>query len=69
MNAVRAVRGAVASVALLVAVGLPGCAPTVKVAPPDEPIVINMNIKIEHEIRVKVDKDLEQLFEEESEIF
>jgi hypothetical protein len=46
-----------------------GCTPTVKVEAPKEPIVINMNIKIEHEIRVKVDKDLEDLFEEDDELF
>jgi hypothetical protein len=27
--------------------------------------VINMNVKIEHEIRVKVDRDLDELFEDE----
>ena len=31
--------------------------------------MINLNVKIEHEIRVKVDKDLEDLFEEENELF
>jgi hypothetical protein len=46
-----------------------GCTPKVQVAPPEEPIVINLNVKIEHEIRVKVDKDLEDLFEEEDELF
>ena len=46
-----------------------GCTPTVEVAPPEEPIVINLNVKIEHEIRVKVDKDLENLFEEDEELF
>jgi hypothetical protein len=46
-----------------------GCAPKVQVVPPEEPIVINLNVKIEHEIRVKVDKDLEHLFEEEEELF
>jgi hypothetical protein len=46
-----------------------GCAPKVAVAPPEEPIVINLNVKIEHEIRVKVDKDLENLFEENEELF
>ncbi len=51
------------------ALGALGCTPTVKVQPPDEPIVINMNIKIEHEIRVKVDRDLDQLFDEKSDIF
>lgn len=36
---------------------------------PKEPIVINVNVKIEHEIRVKVDKELEDLFEENEDIF
>jgi len=39
-----------------------GCTPTVQVEAPKEPIVINMNVKIEHEIRVKVDKDLDKVF-------
>ena len=42
---------------------------TLKVAAPEEPITINLNVKIEHEIRVKVEKELEQLFENESELF
>jgi len=46
-----------------------GCNPTVKIEAPDKPIEINLNIKIEHEIRLQVDKDLEGLFEEESEVF
>ncbi len=47
----------------------PGCAPTVAIEAPKEPIVINMNIKVEHEIRISIDQDLEELFEEEKEIF
>ena len=46
-----------------------GCTPKVEVTAPKEPIVINLNVKIEHEIRVKVDKDLENLFEENDELF
>ncbi len=46
-----------------------GCTPTVKVAPPEEPITINLNVKIEHEIRVKVEKDLEDVFSEDSGLF
>ncbi len=49
--------------------GLWGCTPTVRVAPPDEPITINLNVKIDHEIRVKVDKELDDLFSEDSELF
>jgi len=48
---------------------LAGCNPTVKVEAPDKPIEINLNVKIEHQIRVQVDKDLEELFEEDSDVF
>lgn len=54
---------------LLLLVPLMACSPTVKVEPPSEPITINLNVKIEHEIRVKVDKDLDDLFAKESDIF
>jgi hypothetical protein len=45
-----------------------GCTPTVKVAT-DEPITINLNVNIKHEIRVKVEKDLEQVLSEDSGLF
>ncbi len=48
---------------------LAGCNPTVKIEAPDKPIEINLNVKIEHEIRLQVDRDLEGLFDEESEVF
>jgi hypothetical protein len=48
---------------------LTACSPKVQVEAPKEPIVINMNVKIEHEIRVKVDKELEHLFDENEEVF
>ncbi|QYJ92242.1 YnbE family lipoprotein [Shewanella spartinae] len=38
-----------------------GCTPTVKIEPPEKPIVINLNVKIEHEIKIKVDKELDEL--------
>ncbi len=45
------------------------CTPTVQVAVPNKPIEINLNVKIEHEIRVKVDKELDDLFEKDSGLF
>ena len=45
------------------------CSPTIKVEAPDKPITINLNVKIEHEIRVKVDKELENVFSDDSELF
>jgi len=54
-------------VPLILALG--GCSPTVQVAPPDKPIVINLNVKIEHEIRVKVEKELDNVLSPESGLF
>jgi hypothetical protein len=45
------------------------CTPTVQVKAPEEPITINLNVKIEHEIRIKVDKELDELFDEDSGLF
>ena len=36
---------------------LAGCTPRIEIAASKEPITINMNVKIEHEIHIKVDKD------------
>ena len=36
---------------------------------PKEPITINMNVKIEHEIIIKADKDVEELLETRSDLF
>jgi hypothetical protein len=49
---------------LALAVLVAACTPTVQVAPPKEPITVNLNVKIEHEIYVKVDKEVEELFSE-----
>ena len=46
-----------------------GCTPRVEVAAPDKPITINLNVKIDHAIRVKVDKDLDQVFSSQSGLF
>ena len=40
---------------------LAGCSPSVRLEAPDKPIEITMNVKIEHEIRLKVEKDVDEL--------
>ena len=42
---------------------------TVQVEAPDKPITINLNVKIDHEIQVKVEKELNEVFAENSELF
>jgi hypothetical protein len=56
---------------LVLAAGLMqiGCVPRIEVAAPKEPITINMNVKIEHEIHIKVDKDVEALLKNQSDLF
>jgi hypothetical protein len=41
----------------------------VQLEAPKEPIVINLNVKIEQEVRVKVEEDVEDLFDENEDIF
>ena len=53
---------------LLIVVGA-ACTPRVAVEAPTEPITINLNVKIDHEVKVKVDKDLDQVISEDSELF
>jgi hypothetical protein len=48
---------------------LAACTPRVEVAAPDKPITINLNVKIDHEIRVKVDKELDQVLSKDSGLF
>ena len=54
---------------ILTALGLlSACTHRVEVAA-KEPITINLNVKVDHEIRVKVDKELDNLFSDDSELF
>ena len=46
-----------------------GCSPTIRVEAPDKPIVINMTIKIAHEIRIKVDRELDSLLDNKKGLF
>ena len=48
---------------------LSACSPTVKVQAPDKPIVINLNVKIEQEIRVKVEKEIDDLLLKNKDLF
>lgn len=59
-------RGLTLCLAILVTAA---CTPTVQVAMPNEPININLNVKIQHEILIKVDKELDELISDSSGLF
>lgn len=44
------------------------CTPRVEVST-DKPITINLNVKIDHEVRVKVEQDLDQVLSVNSGLF
>ena len=48
---------------------LGACSPTVRLQAPDKPIEINMNVNIKHEILIKVEKDVQQLFDSNKGLF
>ena len=48
---------------------LGGCTPRVEVAPSDKPITINLNVKIDHEIRIKIEKELQEVLSEKTGLF
>lgn len=48
---------------------LAGCQPTVKVEAPEKPIVINLNVKIEQEVRIRVERDVEDLLKSNPDLF
>ena len=57
--------GLLARSALLLA----ACSPTVKLQAPDKPIEINMTVNIKHEILLKVEKEVQQMFQSDKGLF
>ena len=55
--------------ALILALALAACTHRVQVEAPKDPIVINLNVKIEQDVRVKVDREVEDLLSENPELF
>jgi len=43
--------------------------PMAKIEPSEKPIVINLNVKIDQEVRVRLDKDVEDLIANNPDLF
>ncbi len=48
---------------------LAACTPTVKVEAPDKPIEINMNVNIEHRVKVEIERDVQTAIKNNKDIF
>ena len=55
--------------ALFLGSALAGCQPTVKVVAPSEPITINLNIKLDADVRVKIEKEAKEEIAANPDIF
>lgn len=55
-----------AIMALVAAIGLASC---LQIKAPKDPIVINLNIKIDQEVRLRLEDDVQDLIEDNPDIF
>lgn len=54
---------------LLLMGALGACAPTVKLEAPDKPIEINLNVKIQQEVRVSIARDVSEALAKDPSLF
>lgn len=55
--------------AILALLVMAACTPTVQVQAPEKPIEINMNVNIEHHVKVEIEKDVKQAMASNKDIF
>lgn len=68
MKSILNVRGTTSFIALAAAMALAGCT-TVTLQGGDKPIEVNLNVKIDQEVRVKLDREVEDLIAGNPDIF
>lgn len=54
---------------ILLCFALAACTPTVQVQAPKEPITINLNVKLDAEVRVKIEEQAEKDIQQNPDIF
>jgi len=68
-TAVHAAPRPTAILALSALAMLAACEPTVRVQPPSEPITINLNVKLDADVRVRLEKQAEDDIRRHGDIF
>lgn len=54
--------------ALSLSLALPACTHKVQIEPSDKPFVVNLNVRVDHEIKHKIEKENEDLLNLEDEV-
>lgn len=57
------------SLVLLTTMMVAACTPTVQLQAPEKPIEINMNVNIEHHVKVEIERDVQQSISKNKDIF
>lgn len=55
--------------AMLAGAMLAACTPTVQLQAPEKPIEINLNVNIEHRVKVEIEKDVRETISKNKDIF
>ena len=55
--------------AVLFALSISACTPTVQLQAPDKPIEINLNVKIEQHVKVEIQRDARKVIANNKDIF
>ena len=69
MSSASGARRSIAGIALGVALVLSACEPTVRVEAPREPITINLNVKVDADVRVKLERQAADDIRKNDDIF
>ena len=56
-------------IGVLIMLLLTGCTPAVQLQAPDKPIEINLNVNIEHHVKVEIEKDVQKAINANKDIF
>lgn len=56
-------------IAILFPLALIACTPTVKLEAPEKPIEINLNVKIQQEVRISIAKDVQDAIAKDPSLF
>ena len=54
---------------LIICLACVACTPTIKVAMPEKPLEINLNVKVNHKITIEMSKDLDTAMTQNDDIF
>ncbi|MEM9168388.1 MAG: YnbE family lipoprotein [Pseudomonadota bacterium] len=69
MGATKPIRGSIWALLATALIGAAAACATVRVEAPEEPIEINLNVKVDGEVKLKLEEEANELIDEKPELF